>query len=86
MRIVALIAVGWVGAFASSALAHRTGFWVNDGVAYDEGAEVSYEIMHDGMGDNVLNLVFGWSFGLFAWRAAGLMKAESKERSIEGAP
>ena len=48
----------------AAALSIKIGSLLSGGVAYDEGAELPYEAMHDGVGGNVVNLFSGWSTGL----------------------
>ena len=49
-------------------------------MAYDEGAELPYEMMHDGVGENVVCLFFGWSSGLIFWWIAGLIWKQPTEQ------
>lgn len=63
-----------------SAVANRIGFIVGDGVAYDEGVEVPYDVIHDGVGDNVVNLFLGWSSGLVFWVIAWLAWKQPTEQ------
>ena len=70
LRVGALILAGWLGTFAACSFTRHIGDRLNDGIAYDEGAEVDYLVMHDGVGDNVWCVLFGWSAGLvFLWIA-----------------
>ena len=85
LRITTLIIGCWIGTFVASALIHKIGFHLSDGIAYDEGAELPYEVMHDGVGDNVVNLFLGWSSGLIFWWVASLIwkkPTESGRREI----
>ncbi len=66
-----------------SAVANRIGFLVSDGVAYDEGVEVPYDVIHDGVGDNVVNLFLGWSSGLVFWGIACLAWKQPTEQDGE---
>ena len=51
--------IAWIGTFVFAALTIKLASLLSGGVAYDEGAELPYEVMHDGVGGNVLNLFFG---------------------------
>lgn len=73
LRIIALILSCWMGMFVASAVSNGIGYILNDGIAYDEGAEVPYEVMHDGVGANVFNLLFGWIVGFILWGIAGTL-------------
>ena len=57
--------------FVASSISLRIGSILSDGIALDDGAEVPYEVMHDGVGTNVIGLFFGWSVGLISWGIAG---------------
>jgi len=72
LRFCVFLVVCWIGTFVVSAVANRIGFLLSDGVAYDEGVEVPYDVIHDGVGDNVVNLFLGWSSGLVFWGIAHL--------------
>jgi hypothetical protein len=43
---------------------------VNDGIACDEGTELPYEMLHDGIGNNAMDLFEGWMFrSICLWTA-----------------
>ncbi len=72
-RVTALILSCWVGTFVTASMVRSAGYLLNDGVAYDDGNSIPYEVMYDGVGDNVANLIFGWSTGLIFWWVATLL-------------
>ena len=78
LRIAALIFGCWIGCFVAASVANRIGAWFSDGIAYDGDAELPYEMLHDGVGNNALNLVAGWLLGFIAW---GIASAITKNRT-----
>ena len=74
LSIGTLVAASWIGTFVFATLSIKIGSLLSGGVAYDEGAELPYEVMHHGVGSNVVNLFFGWSSGLIFWWIAGLIR------------
>lgn len=82
-RMMTLILCCWFGTFVFFAAGRKVGYLVNDGVAYDEGAEVPYDVMYDGVGDNILALFLGWASGPI-FLVIG--KAIAKDRTEQDAP
>ena len=80
LRVFLFLLLCWVGTFVVSAVANKIGFLVSDGIAYDEGMEVPYDVIYDGVGDNVVNLFLGWSSGLVFWGIACLVWKKSTEQ------
>ena len=62
-RIGLFIITCWIGTFVFSSMGRDLGYSLNDGIAYDETAQVPYDVMHDGVGDNAVNLLLGWASG-----------------------
>lgn len=83
LRIAALILGCWICTFVASTLSNRIGYLMSDGIAYDEGAKVPYDVIHDGVGSNVMNLFFGWSVGLICW---GVAKTIYQKRTDQDTP
>ncbi len=72
-RWVSLILFCWLGMFVAGFAARIIGWWLSDGIAFDEGAEMAHEVAHDGTGDNVFSLMFGWSLGFICWGIARVL-------------
>ena len=81
-RRLTLFLCCWLATFVFFAAGRKIGYLVNDGVAYDEGAEVPYDVMYDGVGDNILALFLGWATGPI-FLAVG--KAIAKDRTEQAA-
>ena len=58
-RVITFILLCWVGTFFVSSIAREIGYHQSGGIAYDEGVQVPYDIIHDGTGDNVVNIFLG---------------------------
>ncbi|YCM46068.1 hypothetical protein V2O64_08565 [Verrucomicrobiaceae bacterium 227] len=63
LRFGLLIIVSWIGTFVFSAIERDLGSYLNNGIAYDGAADLPYDVVHDGVGDNVVNLFLGWISG-----------------------
>jgi len=86
LRIAALILGCWAGSFVAANFANKIGYWISDGVTYDGNAEIPYEILHDGVGNNAWNLVFGWIIGFIAWGVAGVLFKKRTGHDGDGKP
>lgn len=71
-RITALVFTCWIGSFFASAASREIGFIINEGIAYDGTAEVPYDVIHDGTGDNAVSLFLGWLIGPVCWGLAAI--------------
>ncbi len=72
LRVTALILSCWIGSFMASSVSRQIGYTMSDGIAYDEGMEVPYNVIHDGSGDNATCLFLGWIVGPVCWMIAGV--------------
>ncbi|QQL44054.1 hypothetical protein [Sulfuriroseicoccus oceanibius] len=54
-------------------MSNKIGLILAGSFAYDVGAEPPYGVMHDGVGSNIVNLLFGWAAGFLFWGIATLI-------------
>ena len=86
IRVAALIVGCWGGCFAAASFSNTLGYWISDGIACDEGVEMSYYILYDGVGNNAWNLLVGWLSGFIAWGVAMVIHREGGGPVEDGTP
>lgn len=83
LRKSVLFLSSWIGTFVAFTMSRHIRSFLHDGIAYDEGAEMPYLHMYDGVGDNVLCLFFGWTTGwVFHSIAICLMKEKTEQIAV----
>ena len=63
-------------------LMRRIGAYIDGGLAYDEGAELPYEMMYDGTGENAVSLFFGWIAGLIFLAIASALRKNKPNKTL----